>query len=117
MDINRYTKLSQETAVHPLVVPDGAHPHMAGLLYCAAKLAGESGEVSEVIGKALRDDNGTFPPERMTQMVKELGDVYWYLSRICCLLGIDPEHVLKVNLEKLQSRMERGTLHGDGDDR
>ena len=117
MNLYDYMLKAGDTAVHPLTVPEGAHPHMAGLLYCAAKLAGEAGEVSEVIGKALRDDGGTFPEERLEQLKKEAGDVFWYLARICSLLNIDPNEVLQMNLDKLQSRLKRGTLHGDGNDR
>lgn len=117
MNMTEYMNHADRTAVHPLTIPEGAYPHLAGLLYCATKLCGESGEVAEVIGKALRDDGGRFPPERRRKLVLEMGDVFWYLARICKLMNINPEIVLQANLDKLSKRKEQGTLHGDGSDR
>jgi len=117
MDLRQYSEEVDKTAIHPNELPEGHHPNLVGLLYCAAKLCGEAGEVSEVIGKSLRDDNGCFPPDRLEQIVKEMGDVDWYLSRICNLLGLSRENILARNVDKLKSRQQRGTLHGDGDNR
>ena len=117
MNLNDYMREAEKTAIHPVTIPNGAHPAMAGLLYCATKLCGESGEVAEHIGKALRDDDGRFTDERIVKMRKELGDVFWYLARICGLLGIDPDRVLNENISKLTSRQERGVLQGEGSER
>lgn len=117
MNLKEYCEAVNKTAIHPNEIPEGAHPNLVGLLYCAAKLGGESGEVAEHIGKALRDDGGQFPPERVDKIKKEMGDVTWYVGRICNLLGISLEEVLQMNVDKLSSRADRGTLHGDGDDR
>lgn len=101
-----------------------------GILYCALKLAGESGEVAENVGKAVRDDGAllldlgtaTFDPQELTterkaKLVKELGDVMWYVSQLCTELGVQMSDVAEANIAKLQSRKERGTLQGSGDDR
>jgi len=41
----------------------------------------------------------------------------WYLAQICTELDLTLEEVAQANLEKLFSRLERGTLHGEGDNR
>lgn len=117
ISIKEYSEAVDRTAIHPNEIPEGSHPNIVGLLYCASKLCGEAGEVSEHIGKALRDGGGDFSPERITSIKKEMGDVMWYLARMCNLLDIKLEAVLHINIRKLESRKARGTLHGDGDDR
>ena len=47
----------------------------------------------------------------------ELGDVLWYISALADDLGVTLEEVAKANIEKLQSRMERNKIKGDGDNR
>ena len=75
-------------------------------------LVGESGEVAEHIKKALRDNhlNGA-------ELKKELGDVIFYWARLCIFFGFQPSEVLKLNIDKLESRRDRGVLRGDGDHR
>ena len=90
-------------------------------LYPASKLAGEAGEVAEKLAKLTRDKGiclyEDIPSEDRTALVKELGDVLWYVSDIASNLGVPLSQVMEANLEKLFGRKERGTLSGDGDDR
>jgi NTP pyrophosphatase (non-canonical NTP hydrolase) len=87
------------------------------IVYPALKLAGEAGEVSEKIGKVLRDSNGEFSEHIRHEIIKELGDVLWYIAALADDLGYDFEDVVKANLDKLNSRKERDLLHGEGDNR
>lgn len=80
-------------------------------------LCGESGEVAEKVKKIMRDNNGVFDDISKKEITKELGDVLWYIAVISSNLNIPLEEVVKINIEKLASRKERGTLHGKGDDR
>ena len=50
-------------------------------------------------------------------MQKELGDVLWYVSVLATYLDISLTDIADDNIAKLKSRKERGTLHGNGDDR
>lgn len=83
------------------------------LEYLALGLMGESGEVAEKVKKLIRDgaqiDN--------LSMIKELGDVLWYISRLSAYFGTDLNDVANINLNKLESRLQRGALAGNGDDR
>lgn len=109
-----------------------------GLDYCALKLNGEAGELAEHVGKAMRDDGliaieidsvdadgyklgrvsfAPLNPARKTAIIKEVGDVLWYLSAICNELGITLEAAAASNLQKLFSRTERNKLQGEGDER
>lgn len=137
MDANEYQHKASGTAVYP----GRMSPH--GLMYCALKLNGEAGELAEHVGKAMRDDGFGQPasykagalragdlgrvtsPEQLTNLtderrqlvLKEVGDVAWYLAAICDELGVHLADVLQMNLDKLASRRQRGTLSGSGDNR
>lgn len=87
------------------------------LIYPTLGLVGESGEVAEKIKKVLVNDKGVLTDERREYLLKELGDVLWYLSRLSQTLGSSLESVANGNIEKLKSRKERGVSMGDGDNR
>lgn len=76
-------------------------------------LAGEVGEVCELLKKHVRDGN----PIDHKNLTKELGDVLYYLVRIATAYGIEPQSLLEANVEKLDGRLKRGTLKGSGNDR
>jgi NTP pyrophosphatase (non-canonical NTP hydrolase) len=112
--------------VNPLSFAE--YSHQAGLtaiypnrgkniFYPALKLAGEAGEVAEKVGKAIRDDNWEITEERREGLIKELGDVLWYVSALCFELNVSMSEVAQINIDKLNSRKARGVLKGDGDNR
>ena len=88
-----------------------------GFLYPALGLAGEAGEVLENIKRIIRDDEGEVKEERRVLIEKELGDVLWYLAQLATEFYLNLDDVAKNNLIKLQSRLKRGKVKGDGDDR
>jgi NTP pyrophosphatase (non-canonical NTP hydrolase) len=108
-----YQKLAHETAAYLEQNPDLKWR----LAYIGLGLTGESGEVADNIKKLLRGDPGTTFSERVEMLEKELGDVLWYLSEGCTLLGLNLEDVASKNLQKLQSRKQRNQLKGEGDER
>jgi len=50
------------------------------LLYPALGLAGETGEVCEKVKKILRDKGGVVDKETRNALLKELGDIMWYIN-------------------------------------
>lgn len=80
-------------------------------------LVGESGEVAEKFKKLLRDKQGKLTDEDKAEIVKELGDILWYVTSVAHLVGSDLKEVAQVNNEKLLSRQKRGMLAGSGDNR
>jgi len=109
MTFEEYQAKSRVTALYP--------DQGKNFIYPTLGLTGESGEVAEKIKKVLRDKGGVIDDEVRGQVKKELGDVLWYLSQLASELGLTLEDVAAANIDKLYSRMERGTLHGNGDDR
>lgn len=109
MNFEEYQKLSRETAFYPDINNNFIYPTLG--------LIGESGEVAEKIKKIIRDDNGLVKEEKRQEIMKELGDVLWYLSQISSELKLSLDDVAKLNIEKLNSRHKRGKLGGSGDNR
>ncbi len=87
------------------------------IVYPTMGLVNEAGEVAGKVKKIFRDQGGRITEADRQALKKELGDVLWYLTQICTELGLSLEEVAETNLTKLFSRMERGKIHGDGDDR
>jgi len=109
MTFEEYQKISRETAIYP--------DKDKNFIYPTLGLVGESGEIAEKIKKVLRDKNGVIDEETRKEISKELGDVLWYFSQLATELGLSVEEIAALNIEKLQSRRERGALHGNGDNR
>lgn len=109
MNFEEYQKKSRKTAVYPNAGND--------FVYVTMGLASEAGEVSGKIKKVIRDKGGVIDEEMKAAIKKELGDVLWYAAQLASELGLSLDEIAKQNIEKLYSRMERGKLAGDGDDR
>jgi len=102
MNFDEYQKFARSTAIYP---------DECKVVYPALGLCGEAGEVAEKVKKNIRDGKS------LDGLALELGDVLWYISTLADDLGVTLEEVAKANIEKLQSRMERNKIKGDGDNR
>lgn len=80
-------------------------------------LTGEAGEVAEKFKKIIRDKNGELSEEDKNEIIKELGDVLWYISIIAKYMDVALEDVATTNIEKLTDRKSRNKLSGSGDNR
>ena len=83
--------------------------------YALLNLAGEVGEVCSLVAKLIRDGGNV--DDFYNNMKKELGDVLWQLSAVAADNGFDLEAIATANLAKLESRKQRNTLGGSGNDR
>ena len=88
-----------------------------GWLYYVLGITGECGELMEKIKKLFRDKKGIIDDEFKEMVIKESGDILWYMGRLLSQFNISFGDVAQTNITKLMSRMERGKLHGDGDNR
>ena len=93
------------------------------VIYPTLGLVNEAGEVAGKIKKLMRDEGVSFLPgtelsaEKKAALAAELGDVLWYIAALARDLNLSLNEVAHMNLEKLRSRKERGTLGGSGDNR
>lgn len=114
MDFNTYQKESRKTANY-MNRPDA---NIGGVpVYPVFGLVGEAGEFADKIKKVFRDNGGIIDEEKRDLLKKELGDVLWYLTQLATDLDLTLDDVAQTNLDKLFSRLERGKIGGDGDNR
>ena len=50
-------------------------------------------------------------------LMKELGDVLWFVAQFATEMDIDLDEIAEKNLAKLEDRQKRGVIRGSGDDR
>ena len=110
--LSEYQHEAQKTANYPRPGRTMQLP-----IYASLKLAGETGEVAEKIGKIMRDRGGVMEKADETALAKELGDVLWYVAAVAADLNLDLGDIAEMNLAKLQDRKSRGVIGGSGDDR
>jgi len=74
------------------------------ILNGALGLCGESGEVADVVKKHLFQGHEL----DRDKIIKELGDVCWYIAIMAEGLGVDLETVMQMNVDKLMKRYPEG---------
>lgn len=67
-------------------------------------LCGESGEVIDIVKKHHAQGHELNKEE----LIKELGDVCWYIAEIAYVLDVKLEDVMALNIEKLSKRYKNG---------
>jgi len=87
------------------------------IIYPTLGLVNEAGEVAGKIKKIFRDKKGEFDTKDIEDLKDELGDVLWYFTQMCSILGLSIEEVAERNLDKLLDRQERNKIKGSGDNR
>lgn len=108
--IQEHTDFTDETAIYP----DSGSGSILALCYVVLGLVGEAGEVAGKLKKIIRDGDSD---EKRVALTAEIGDTYWYLGRLSKELKTIPGKILAANMQKLRSRLKRGTLGGNGDNR
>jgi NTP pyrophosphatase (non-canonical NTP hydrolase) len=88
-------------------------PSSTNTEYLGLGLAGEVGEVTGILAKLKRDGG----PLDRPALVKELGDVLWFVAGVSTFFGIPLSEVAQSNFDKISSRQARGVLGGSGDNR
>lgn len=122
MTVNEYAVEALKTKTYRyniwLEKPLGAKDYLqVPWIYPALKLAGEAGEVTEKLGKIIRDKDGMISAEDRIELLKELGDVLWYVNSLAVDFGSTLEEVMQINIAKLADRRARNVIAGSGDNR
>lgn len=97
MTINEYQKLAMVTLNKQLNDKDV-------LINAVMGLCGESGEAIDIVKKHLHQGHEL----DKEKLIKELGDIAWYLAEACFAINVDLETVLNLNIEKLKKRYPEG---------
>ena len=75
----------------------------------ALGLAGEAGEVADLIKKFLYHGHSLDPDK----LRKELGDCLWYIAANASLHGLSLDDIAQQNIDKLQRRYPNGFTKAD----
>lgn len=89
------------------------YPQNKAIEYLALGLASEVGEVCDKLKKSMRDG---YELDKAATCL-ELGDVLFYLVQLNKALGSNITELMINNINKLESRKNRGVLKGSGDNR
>lgn len=102
MNLNEYQEQAGRTLIPE---PDfKILPAEVMLSWNVIGLAGEAGEVADLVKKGVYHQQGI----DLEKLIKELGDVLWYVSAICTNMGLSLEEVANANIEKLRARFPEG---------
>ncbi|MDN4609141.1 nucleoside triphosphate pyrophosphohydrolase family protein [Sporosarcina highlanderae] len=98
MNISEYQKLSERT------LPDYVGDLKGSVSNYSMGLAGESGEVIDILKKSFHHDHNL----DLYAVEEELGDVLHYIAGITTMLGLSLESIATANIEKLRQRYPKG---------
>jgi len=99
MNFEEYQSEASQTAHYPR--------RMSNLEYPTLGLAGEAGEVANIVKKIQRDHAGILNDEIRGKLKDELGDVLWYISACADELGLSLDEIAAFNVNKLAKRHGR----------
>lgn len=97
MTINEYQNLAMRT-----LNPDLSRKDV--LLNSVMGLCGESGEAIDIVKKWLAQGHEL----DKEHLLKELGDVAWYLAEAATALDVSLEQIMQANIDKLKKRYPQG---------
>ena len=102
MKVNEYQKLAMKTLNPKLNKKDI-------LINAVMGLCGESGEAIDIVKKHLAQGHEL----DKEKLIKDLGDIAWYLAECATVLDVSLQEVLEKNIEKLQKRYPEGFKESD----
>ena len=97
MTINEYQSAAMRTSSKTISTKEH-------LLNGALGLAGESGEVADIVKKVFMQGHSM----DVEHIAKELGDVCWYIAETATAIGYDLETIMQMNIDKLMKRYPEG---------
>ncbi|MBP6001986.1 MAG: nucleoside triphosphate pyrophosphohydrolase family protein [Pyrinomonadaceae bacterium] len=96
MNFEEYQSAARKTALYPR--------RLENLEYPTLGLAGEAGEVANIVKKVQRDHDGILNEELRGKLKDELGDVLWYISACADELDLTLTEIAEYNVDKLAKR-------------
>lgn len=97
MDFKEYQKLAMRTKNKQLIKDQQ-------LLNAALGLNGEAGELADEIKKIFFHGHEL----NKDKLIKEAGDILWYIALLADAIGVDMETIAEKNIEKLKKRYPEG---------
>lgn len=121
---NDYQKFTESLASYneDVALFVGNQEMQLGFMYPLLALGEEAGEVQGKVAKFIRKSRqiagDTAAVEQLRMDVgKELGDLQYQLSETARQFGFSLQEIVDMNVAKLNDRVDRGVLIGEGDNR
>lgn len=126
MELNEYQDKAMETCMETCY----------NVSYMSLGLTSEVGELTGKLAKTIRKGDAYIGTDRHdsdlhydpkfyndnerfthweTELKHELGDILWFCAGIADTMGWQLDEISQMNLDKLQSRKQRGVIDGNGD--
>ena len=114
---HKYKKISDLDMYQKVALTTAIYPREQAIIYPTLGLAGEAGEVANKVKKIIRDGSDSKDEKLVSEIKAEIGDCLWYIAVLASDFDIKLSDIASANLEKLEKRKEKGTIHGSGDNR
>ncbi len=96
----------QDLKKSPAEITGNLEDDAVDMIHAALGLAGEAGEVVDMIKKAVI--NGNPGPDFRVKLCLEIGDVMFYIQMLLMTQGVTLDEVLRANITKLRARYPEG---------
>jgi len=116
-ETNKYKKVSDLDMYQQVAKTTAIYPREQAIIYPTLGLTGEAGEVANKVKKIIRDGSDSKDERLVSEIKSEIGDCLWYIAVLADDFNIKLSDIASTNLEKLEKRKEKGTIHGSGDNR
>ena len=114
---HKYKKISDLDMYQKVALTTAIYPREQAIIYPTLGLTGEAGEVANKVKKIIRDGSDSKDEKLVSEIKAEIGDCLWYIAVLANDFDIKLSDIASTNLEKLEKRKEKGTIHGSGDNR
>ena len=84
--------------------------NIARLLTAAVGISAEGGEFTEIV-KKIAFQGKELDEDVKVHLLKELGDVFWYIAQACHALNLDFQTICDTNMMKLAARSPGGEFN------
>jgi len=120
IDYNKYLEFVDGTTSHPSKDTEefinrvrdleSKGVNIARLLTAAVGISAEGGEFTEIV-KKIAFQGKELDEDVKVHLLKELGDVFWYISQACLALNLDFQTICVTNMMKLAARYPGGEFN------
>lgn len=97
LSLNKYQYLADVTRNKDITYNESLTNYALGL-------TGEAGEVADLIKKSVFHGHNV----PMDELIKELGDVLWYIASLASTIDVSLEDIANKNTDKLKTRYPEG---------
>lgn len=111
------TFLTNEALIRAIRDFEADIPEGRRVIVHVSHLTVHTGYIAGRIKKAYRDHDGNIDYDLRMVIAERLRSVTFHIAAIAYNFGFMLDTILQHNHDKLASRAQRGTLHGDGDNR